>query len=94
MENKIFLVTINGVWAVQIVKITFDEKDALETAEKTLENETDDYNAVVVTQYTLDTTLYNNARDIYKNIDSGTENHCKIIYDKRKENNSRRKYEN
>jgi len=85
MENKIFLVTINGVWAVQIVKITFDEKDALETAEKTLENETDDYNTVMVTQYTLDTILYDNVKDIYKNSDSGTVNHCKVIYDKRKE---------
>jgi len=87
MENKIFLVTINGVYDVQIVKITFDEKDALETAEKTLKNEIDDYNAVMVTQYTLDIILYDRTKDMYKNEDRDMRRdmHCKVIYDKMKE---------
>ena len=87
MGDKIFLVTINGVFDVQIVKITFDEKDALKTAEKTLENETDDYNTVMVTRYTLDTILYDNVKDTYKdsNRDKYRDKHCKVIYDKRKE---------
>lgn len=86
MRDKIYLVTINGVWAVEMVKITFDEKDAIKTADDILEKELDDYNTVMVKQYTLDMVLYDNGKDWYKNKnrDKHRNRHCKTIYDKRK----------
>jgi len=85
-DKKIYLVTINGVWAVEIVKITFDEKDAIKAADDALKKEMDDYNIIMVKQYTLGIILYDKDIDKYKNKDRDKyrDRHCKTIYDKRK----------